>query len=123
MFDEALLESAHVGDSQGTQIEHGASAFRNDVAACAAIDNARGNGRAAAQIAPALNTRNLLRQFLNGIHALFRRKSGMRGTSMGDDFRFTDSLALGLQQSARPECGFQHKYRIAALCFELDQLA
>ncbi len=100
---QTIFQAAHVGRVQRTQIENNSRAFRNDICARAAFDDACVDGDAAARIVPFFDARELPRQFVNGVDAFLWRETGVRGPAMYDQFGFTDPFARRLQQAARTE--------------------
>ena len=56
---KASLNAAHVGSSQGSQIENGAGAFRNHVGACAALDDVGVDAHVAACVVPLFDAGDL----------------------------------------------------------------
>src|SRR5260370_14016846 len=120
---QANFEVAHIGNAKRAQIENSSSAFRNDVGARAAFDDAGVDGEAAAKIIPFLDAPELPRQFVNGVESLLRREARMRCAAMHDSLVFTDSLPFRLQQSARTEGSLQDKDGIAAPRFRFQDFA
>src|SRR3989442_12267015 len=66
------------------QIENSAGAFRNDVGASAAFNDAGVDGEAAAKIIPFFDAPELPRQFVNGVDPFLRCETRMRCPAMND---------------------------------------
>src|SRR6266446_9125195 len=81
---QANLQVAHIGNAQRAQIENSACAFRNDVGARAAFNDAGVDGEAAAKIIPFFDAPELPRQFVNGVDAFLRCETRMRCPAMND---------------------------------------
>jgi hypothetical protein len=67
---EVALEIAHVRNPQSPQIQNGARPLRNDIGACAALDDIGIDRHAAAVVIPLFDARELLGKFVNGVNPL-----------------------------------------------------
>src|SRR3984893_15458894 len=114
---QAAFEAPHIRNAQGTKIEDGAGAIGDNVGASPAFDDIGVDRSALAQSAPTLYAGDLSCQLVDRVDPLFRGKAGMRCAAMHDDLSFAYAFARSLQQTARPQSGFQHKNSIAAARF------
>ena len=113
----------HVGDAGGAEIGYGAGAVGDYVGARATFDDVHVDGGAALRIIPICNTRNLVREFVDGVDAFFGGEACVRGAAMDDEFGFADAFARGFQQAAGAEGRFEHEDGVAAAGFGFDKFA
>src|SRR5580698_1659726 len=74
---QAAFELAHVCDGRCAEIELNAGDFGDDVGARAALDGSRVDCDAAAQVVPTFETRDLTRDFVDGVDSVLWSEPGV----------------------------------------------
>src|SRR5712692_10625826 len=120
---QPAFEPFHIGGPRSANVNHGAGAVGDDVAASASLDDVRIYRNPAAEIVEAGDPRDLQRQFVHGVYALLRLETRVGGAAGDFDFHLAHAFARGFQRAAQAKGRLENKDRVAAQGFALDDFA
>src|SRR5215470_3046349 len=112
-----FFNDAHVGNSQGAQIDEGPRLFRNYVDARSSFNYVGVQSYTLLWIVPAAHSCDLQCQFVNSVDSVFGGETCVRSFSMDDQLGFTYAFTRCLQQTFRTEGWFEDEYGITSLRF------